>query len=244
MDIDAHRLSFGAAAAHYHRVRPGYPQPAVRWAIGRPTADVVDLGAGTGLLTGVITELGHRVTAVEPDPGMRTELLAACPTAAVRDGSAESTGLPDGCADAVLAGAAYHWFQPELAHPEIARVLRPGGAFAALWNDRDATVGWVAAFDQIIDGFYHNRRRQEQVLDLGERFEPVEDAEFRHTTVHTAESLLGLVRSRSYYLVADEPTRERLLTAVRALTRTHPELAGRESFELPYVTRVRRAVRR
>jgi SAM-dependent methyltransferase len=244
MDLDAHRLSFGVAAEHYDRVRPGYPSAAVAWAINADRARVLDLGAGTGLLTRVVRDLGHDVTAVEPDPGMRAQLASGTPGVVIRDGSAEATGLPAAAMDAVLAGAAYHWFKPELAHPEIARVLRPGGAFAALWNDRDNQIGWVAEFDRIIGGFYTNRRRREQQLNLGDRFGPVEAGEFRHSTSHTADSLIELIRSRSYYLVADDATRHRLIAAVRELTTEHPDLAGRATFELPYVTRVHRAVKR
>jgi SAM-dependent methyltransferase len=244
MDSEQHRLSFGAVAEHYDQVRPGYPAAAVSWAIGADRARVADLGAGTGLLTRAIRDLGHRVTAVEPDPGMLAQLITATPDVVALTGSAEATGLPTASMDAVLAGAAYHWFEPELANPEIARVLRPGGHFAALWNDRDDSVAWIREFNRIIDDFYENRRRQEQALDLGEQFGPVESAEFTHQTRHTPQSLLDLIKSRSYYLVADAATRQGLIAAVGRLTETHPELAGRESFELPYITRVRRAVRR
>jgi SAM-dependent methyltransferase len=244
MDLEEHRLSFGAAAEHYDRVRPGYPAAAVSWAIGLDHARVADLGAGTGLLTRAIRDLGHEVTAVEPDPGMRAALIAATPGVPALDGSAEATGLPAAGMDAVLAGAAYHWFKPELAHPEIARILRAGGHFAALWNDRDDSVAWIVELNRIIDDFYENRRRQDQTLDLGEQFGPVESAEFTHQTWHTPQSLLDLIKSRSYYLVADSVTRQRLIEQVRQLTVDHPDLAGRETFELPYVTRVRRAARR
>ncbi|HEY0696771.1 MAG TPA: class I SAM-dependent methyltransferase, partial [Micromonospora sp.] len=65
-------LSFGAAAEAYDRFRPGYPDPAVRWAVGASApAQVVDLAAGTGILTRCLLALGHRVVPVEPDPGMR-----------------------------------------------------------------------------------------------------------------------------------------------------------------------------
>jgi SAM-dependent methyltransferase len=40
----------------------------------------------------------------------------------------------DGSADLVVAGNAFHWFDPDLAAAEIERVLRPDGVAAALWH--------------------------------------------------------------------------------------------------------------
>src|SRR5947207_8421972 len=130
-------LSFGVAADLYDEMRPTYPPDAVRWALGERPRRVVDLGAGTGILTRALLDLGHEVVPVEPDPGMRDRLGRATPGLTALAGSAERIPLPDGSADAVLAGQAYHWFEPEPAHREVARVLAPGGVFAPIWNVRD-----------------------------------------------------------------------------------------------------------
>ena len=71
--------SFGKVADAYERSRPGYPEDAVRWLVGKEPLDVVDLGAGTGKLTRSLVALGHRVTAVEPLPEMIAHLRAAVP---------------------------------------------------------------------------------------------------------------------------------------------------------------------
>jgi len=226
-------LSFGQAAAHYDRIRPGYPAEAVRRALGDPPARVVDLGAGTGLLTRVLLAEGFDVVPVEPDREMRAHLAATTPGVAVLAGSAEAIPLPDGSADAVVAGQAYHWFDPDRAHPEIARVLRPGGRFAAIWNTRDESVPWVADLTRAAhlgDG----RSPEHRIDDLGPLFGPVHRAEFRHATGHTADSLVDLIKSRSYYLTALPEGRERIEAAVRHVAST----IGHDAFELPYVTEV------
>jgi len=80
-------------------------------------------GAGTGKLTATLLALGVEVVAVEPDAAMLAELRRALPAARALSGSAEAIPLPAGSVDAVLAGNAMHWFDMNVAGPEIARVL-------------------------------------------------------------------------------------------------------------------------
>ncbi len=145
----AHASSFGAAAQAYATHRPDYAPAAVRWALEHaPGLRVLDLGAGTGKLTGTLTTLDADVVAVEPDPAMLAELRRALPSVRARPGSAESIPLPDSSVDAVLAGNAMHWFDMGVAGPEIARVLVPGGILAGLWNVMDDRVDWVAGLER------------------------------------------------------------------------------------------------
>jgi SAM-dependent methyltransferase len=239
--FDLHRLSFGAAAAHYDRSRPSYPGTAISWALGDSPLRVVDLGAGTGLLTRAVMAHGHTVVPVEPDPGMRTQLERVTHVGAL-DGSAEAIPLPDGSADAVVAGQAYHWFNGELAHPEIARVLKPGGVFAALWNDRDPDFDWVARFGEILHPW--GQDDDDRISDFGPLFTEVEERIFKHATPQTPQGLADLVASRSYYLVAPPETQQSLLAQLRELCATDPALRGKENFDLPYETIVHRAFKR
>jgi SAM-dependent methyltransferase len=114
----------------YERGRPGWPAAAIEW-IGLPSrADVLELGAGTGKLTGLLAPR----YAVEPDEGMRRVLRRVCPDANVLDGTAESIPLDDDSVDAVFAAEAFHRFEGEASVAEIARVLRPSGVLVLLWN--------------------------------------------------------------------------------------------------------------
>jgi SAM-dependent methyltransferase len=234
-------LSFGPAADRYDANRPSYPPAALTWALGTPARRVVDLGAGTGILTRVLLALGHRVQPVEPDAGMRERLAATTPDVVPLAGSAERIPLEDGSVDAVVAGQAYHWFDPEPAHAEIARVLRTGGVFAPVWNIRDESVPWVAQLTAIVDD-PRDGRRHEGLLehpDFGPQFDAVTSKGFRHEVPMTADLLVALVSTRSYYLTATPQRQAELDVRIRELAAGLPEI-----FPLPYVTVIYKATRR
>ncbi|SCF31154.1 Methyltransferase domain-containing protein [Micromonospora matsumotoense] len=243
---DTRARSFGTVAAEYDRFRPGYPAEALRWALADAGDDahVVDLGAGTGILTRDLRALGHRVTPVEPDPAMRAQLDGTVPGITALAGSAEAVPLPDAATDAVLVGQAYHWFDRERAHVEIARVLRPDGIFAPIWSIRDETVGWVAELGRIAQMGESASDLTEKVTTFGAAFGPVELGRFTHRTTVTGDEVVGLMRTRSHWLIAAPAQRQRVDAELRELFATHPDLAGRETVELPYQTLVFRARRR
>src|SRR5215472_13569831 len=130
-------------ASSYDRTRPA-PPPALpdlllqMIRLPRP-ALVVDLGSGTGLSTVMWAERAERVIGIEPNADMRDEALRKLATLPhpneahieYREGTAQQTGLPDGCADIVTAAQSFHWMEPKATLAEIARILRPGGLFAA-----------------------------------------------------------------------------------------------------------------
>jgi len=118
----------------YERGRPGWPRGVVEIVEVAPTATVLDLGAGTGKLTRLLVAAFDRVVAVEPADAMRQMLQGMCPGAEALSGSAEAIPLPDATAGAVFAAQSFHTFDAPRAIPEIARVLRPGGAIVLLWN--------------------------------------------------------------------------------------------------------------
>jgi SAM-dependent methyltransferase len=246
--------SFGAVADAYAEHRPDYPQEAVRWCLaplGRTAAGlrVLDLGAGTGKLTALLTALGADVTAVEPDESMLAELRRQLPSAPALPGQAEAIPLPDGSVDAVLCGQSLHWFDLPRAVPEIARVLVGGGVLAALWNNDDDRVPWVAALHAAAEGAASPslsvRRRQSAGFapdQFGTSFGLAERAEFPNSQPRTAQSLLATMATHSQLLVMPLAERERLLGQVRAYLASRPETAG--EFQLPMVTTTLRAVRR
>ncbi|MEU5153444.1 class I SAM-dependent methyltransferase [Glycomyces sp. NPDC021274] len=237
-DANAAR-SFGPAADLYDAVRPTYPAEALRWQAGDAPRDIVDLGAGTGLLTRGLIAQGHRVTAVEPDDRMRAKLTAASPgLAAAHAGAAEALPLPDASADIVTAGQAFHWFDRERALPEIRRVLRPDGLLAPIWNVRDDDTPWVGALTEAIGSSQGERDALAATEPgyFGSGFGEPEHRVFRHDMPLDRAGLRRLVQSRSYYLTADDAQRARILAVVDEVADTHPDLRGKDAFAMPYKT--------
>jgi SAM-dependent methyltransferase len=243
-------------AATYAEHRPDYPVDAVRWCVAPAGRDVgalraLDLGAGTGILTALLAELGADVTAVEPDPSMLGELRRQLPSARALPGSAEQIPLPDASVDAVLCGQAMHWFDLSRALPEIARVLVPGGVLGALWNSDDDRVPWVAGLQDAAEGAASpslSRRRSEAISFGPEQFglplfTPTERAEFANSQLLTADTLVEVIGTHSQFLVMAAEERARVLAKIRSYLAAQPETAEGQ-FELPMVTSVIRAVRR
>jgi SAM-dependent methyltransferase len=233
--------SFAEVADAYERGRPGYPLDAVRWLAGDAPADVVDLGAGTGKLTRSLVAHGHRVTAVEPLPEMLEQLRGAVPGATALVGGAESIPLHDAVADVVTCAQSFHWFDHEAALPEIARVLRPGGRLALVWNTRDDSDAWVAELSDTIVG--RESIQDGDALDPLEAspyFEQVERASFAFSQRLDRQTLRDLVISRSYCAVLSEAERAPTLERVDRLFDAH---AVEGVLELPYATECFRATR-
>ncbi|MFF4847839.1 class I SAM-dependent methyltransferase [Streptomyces sp. NPDC001194] len=147
--------SFDAAAAQYSASRPGYPGElfdALETLAGRGLrgARVADVGAGTGIATGLLRARGAEVVAVEPGDGMAAEFRRAHPGIPLVRGDGDRLPLVTAGFDFLTYAQAWHWTDPARSLPEARRVLRPGGALALWWNDTDCAVPWIAEQDERI----------------------------------------------------------------------------------------------
>ena len=205
-DIPPSAARFDGVAATYARYRPSYPQAAIALLLdGLPKpADVVDVGAGTGIASRLFAAAGARVIAIEPSIEMRRFAQHAGLDA--RAGTATQTGLAAASADLVTAFQAFHWFANARALTEFRRVLRPGGRFAAIWNERDAEdpfgrdlialdraygeAQMMATFDSPEDGT--------QALLQRNGFENVRHVAFENRQRFDEDGLIGRQRSLSF----------------------------------------------
>lgn len=242
--FEAWRTSFAGAvpAGDYDALRPGYPDDAVHWALGEPDhpLDVLDLGAGTGLLTQVLVDRGHRVVAVDPSEPMLAALQARLPHLDARVGRAERLPLPDACVDAVVVGQAWHWVDPATGGPELARVLRPGGSVGLLWNSRDATVPWVRELYEVAGEPVRDRGDVDGEPLVPGPFGPVRARTFPNPhRLASAADVGRLAGTWSWVRTADDPA---------TLMAHVAEVAGRQeacdgSVTIPQVCEVFRLVR-
>ncbi len=234
------RLSFGAVAQAYELARPTYPGDVVDWLIPRGTRRVVDLGAGTGKFTRALVDRGLDVVAVEPSAGMREVFAQTVAGAEVIAGSAEDIPLEDASVDAVVVAQAWHWVDSTRAVPEVARILRPGGSLGLVWNTRDEREAWVAALSALFAQYAVTNELASEP-EVGPPFGPLDHYELRWRNPMTAEEIVDLFASRSYLITLSPEERAEALQQVRALVMTHPDTAGRQQINMPYVTRAFRA---
>jgi SAM-dependent methyltransferase len=236
------RTSFGSVAADYAALRPGYPADAVGFLLGNRPRRVLDLGAGTGLLTDVLLAAGHEVVAVDVSEPMLEQLRARLPQVATATGGAEAVPLPDADVDVVVAGQAAHWFDPVPAAAELRRVLRPGGVVGFIWNTRDERVPWVRALGELLAAETRDHEADQGVVDRFAAELPATVEVFDSGTVQqlTPEQVVGGIGTRSYVATMDDAGRDRFLGRVRDLLGTHPDTRGQERLELPHTTRAYR----
>ena len=194
---------------------------------------MLDLGAGTGKLTLRLVERGLRVVAVDPIAEMLEVLRATLADTPALLGTAEQIPLEDNTVDAVLVAQAWHWFDPQRAAAEVARVLRPGGRLGLLWNVRDERLGWVKEFGRIVGG---ERDIDDTRVDLPPPFTDVTTHHVEWTNYITPQALIDYVASRSYCITSPAEVRTRTLDEVRDLLATHPALANSSGIAVPYIT--------
>ncbi|MDG6103293.1 class I SAM-dependent methyltransferase [Dactylosporangium aurantiacum] len=136
--IEPHRArevaeSFGVDAERYDRTRPSYPAAMIeRIVAASPGRDVLDVGAGTGIAARQFAAAGCTVLGVEPDARMAE--FARRGGLEVEVSTFEAWDPGDRRFDAVVAGQAWHWIDPDAGAAAAARVLRPGGRLAVFWN--------------------------------------------------------------------------------------------------------------
>jgi SAM-dependent methyltransferase len=134
---EAARHTYGADAATYREGRPDYPPWVyevlrLRCGLGAGTR-VLEIGPGSGLVTGHLVAAGARVVAVEPDRAFAEYLGRTMPDVQVVGAPFEEADVGSGF-DVVVAATSFHWLDQSTALPKLGRVLRAGGWGAIWWT--------------------------------------------------------------------------------------------------------------
>lgn len=213
---------------NYVKYRPSYPEDVVTELAERAqlneASQIVDIGSGTGISSALFLRNGYGVTGVEPNAAMRAaaeRLLAECPRFSSVNATAEATTLPEHSADLILAGQAFHWFDQIKARTEFARILKPNGWVALMWNERLDATPFLREYDQLIARFgtdYHEVRHETISADVVRAFfapNPVETKQWPNAQELNYEGLQGRLLSSSYTPREGDPRYEPMLAQLR-----------------------------
>lgn len=244
---------FSDRADAYVRGRPSYPQAIVEQlqeaGALKPGDTVVDVGVGTGLSAEPFLRGGYTVIGVEPSESMRLageqQLRASVSNSGTYRsvaGTAEATTLPDGTADLIVAGQAFHWFDVPDAAIEARRVVRRGGWAALIWNDRQSTgSAFLAGYEALLrtHGIDYAKVLHRHVDDkaIAQFFAPAQAiiATFDNPRKLRREDLLALAGSASYLPAPGDPRHAAMVAALNALFDVH---AKDNAVQMMYRTRM------
>ncbi len=207
----------------YATVRPTYHDRLVERFVERfGRGEVAEIGAGSGIFTSQLSNSGCIPIAVEPVEAMRRKLLEANPTARIQDGTAEQTGLAANSVDTVVAAQAFHWFDHEKALEEIDRILRPGGHLVCVWNVRDESIPWVAAYTEVVDRHAKSTPRYRtmdwrRAIDGDARFEAVDEWHIDNPVPTTPDGVVARALSTSFIAALDDVTQATVLDEIRSI---------------------------
>ena len=197
----------------------------------RDGAAVLDVGSGTGILAGLLLERGATVFAVEPNGPMRSEAerqFGGRQGFHSINGTAEATGLRDGSIDLITAAQAFHWFEPVATRREWARVLRPGGWVALMWNERVDEGEFAKGYRDLANGFVDREERPaaRRLANPTEQIEeffhpnPMTRRAFENSQVLDLAGLKGRAMSSSYWPRTGE-AHERSMATLEELFEQH-----------------------
>jgi SAM-dependent methyltransferase len=225
----------------YVNHRPSYPAAAIDAILAGITPQTAaDIGSGTGISTRLLADRGLQVWAVEPNAAMRNS-ASDHPNITRWQGTAEQTGLADRSMDLVTAFQAFHWFQHEVALPELHRILKPHGRLAIVWNDRDRTDPFTRCYGEVLQSVSNKPVGIDRLADATplhqapHHFTHIRKIAIPHQQALNLAGLIGLAQSRSYTPKSGAAQ----VQLVDRLTALHQEFANADGLtQLHYNTHI------
>lgn len=239
---------FSNRVENYVKYRPRYPAAIIDFlgdAIGLTAEMVVaDVGSGTGFLAEPFLQNGNRVMGIEPNAEMRAagdDYLRGYPRFSSVDGACAATTLTDQSVDLIVAGQAFHWFEPVQTRTEFVRVLRPGGHVVLVWNSRRLDVPFMQEYEQILHNFTDNYGGVSERNILDENIaaffapQPMQLRVFENVQVFDFEGLKGRALSSCYSPAPGDPRHQPFLAALADLFARFQE---NNAVHIQYITRL------
>ena len=228
--------AFGHDPEGYHNARPAYPEKVFEILQQRcglqPGSRTFEIGAGTGLCTRRLIELGASpLVVIEPDErlaGFLTGNLGSAAAIDVRVATFEAASLLTDWFDLGTSASAFHWVDEVSSLSKVARILRPGGWWAMWWNlffDGSRTDEFHKATRVLFEDLEHSPSRSSGVrpsfaLDTEARvaniaaanaFENIEVNVIPWTVVFDTQRIMRLYATFSPISRLSAEKRERLL---------------------------------
>src|SRR5262245_40492972 len=240
---------FSSRVDNYIKYRPGYPNEIIetlRSECGLNADSIIaDIGSGTGILAEMFLKNGNEVYGVEPNREMREageRLLKDYPRFHSRPARAEETTLLDQSVDFITAGQSFHWFDREKCRMEFARIIKPIGWIALIWNERVTnTTPFLVAYEQLLKEYStdyekidHRQLNDDVIRDFfgSDRFRL---KQFNNSQVFDYEGVKGRLLSSSYAPEAGHPSHEPMLAELERIFQSYQD-DGKVVFE--YVTQM------
>lgn len=234
---------FSGRAQDYVQFRIDYPSTLKNFLMkefGKHSQfQVADMGSGTGLLARWFLELGMSVYGVEPNEDMRREgerYLHSYKNFKCIKGSAEHSTLPDSSMDLVVAGNAFHWFDPEKSKKEFRRILKANGKVFLIRTDwKEFPHQRMKEYDRIVVKYCKGRGgvvtnpniEKEYIQKFFSQYTTHSLGESE--TLYTLEQLKGRFLSTSYSPKQGHPDYAEAMIELETLFRTY-EKKGAFSF--------------
>lgn len=237
----AKRKAFDEVARKYDQVRPGYPDAMyddiIAFSYIPAGGNILEIGCGTGQATLPFARLGYQIQCIEIGEHLAQvarENLADFPKIKVVTGDFEAVPLEEAAYDLVISGTAFHWINPGVGYPKIARLLHSCGSIALFWNKHvhhNAGAAFFEAVQEIYRQEVPDMAKEDWRLPLPEQvsetakediertglFGPVTVYKYPWETVYSAEAYVHLLDTYSDHRSLAEPVRARLFRRISDL---------------------------
>ncbi len=234
---------YTSLAAAYLK-RPDYADAAIDAMLARAGvgagARACDVGAGVAHLTRMLEHRGLHVVAVEPNDAMRGFGKTRTRGAAWFEGTGEATGQPSSAFDLVTFGSSFNVTDRQKALAETARIARPRGWFACMWNHRDLDdplqAELEAAIAARVDGYSYGTRREDQTCEIEKSHLFGEVTRLEGSVVHAQSKVECLEAWRSHATLQRQAGDKftAVIEEIAAVLARHPS----PTVLIPYTTRI------
>lgn len=202
-----------------------------------------DVGAGVAHLTLMLANRGLDVAAVEPNDAMRSngvQRTASLPNVHWHEGTGEQTGRSAQSFDMVTFGSSFNVCDRNQALKETARILKPHGWFACMWNHRHLDDSIQSEIEVIIKsrvkGYGYGTRREDQtgIIEASDLFGPVVHLDSRIMHEQTIAECVEAWRSHA---TLERQAGKVFLDVVQAIE-DYLRGLGKSSIQIPYSTNI------